>query len=198
MRVISTKVITDMVLPRHWHYPQPFQNSATKIEAGSYSELLDAVQNFRLTNGLVVGDVQGDVDRYICAAFPRHCRTARQAPLSASVQVPSASKMRFIDKLVQWALQVQRNKSGFVVMSVAEDRANKCVKCSQHANWMTSGCGRCDADAQRLFLIVRQGKDVALRGKLMGCKLYDHDCRTAIWLEEKPARKENTPADCWV
>lgn len=198
MRNIQTRVITGMGMPNGWHYLQPFKGTFTKIESGSYEELLTAVQTFRLNNGIRIGDIQADVDQYICFTYPRHCRAVNQARNAAATSVPSGTAVRFVDKLTQWALQMRKDLPEFVNMAEAERRATICASCPENINWEPSGCSRCAADANRLFLVTRNGKDTRFKHKLKGCRLHDHDNRTAVWMNLKTQKHPKAPKSCWL
>jgi hypothetical protein len=196
----TTKVIVDLVMPDGWHYFQEFSEESIRIDAGTYDELLFEVYNFRTQNGIPVDTVQRDVDDFICSTYPRQChaRATSKVVAAAGKQIPETQKARFIDDLARWANGLLDGAVEFVLPSVAEARAFRCIECPYNRDWRTSGCSRCNDDASRLFVILRRGKDTGHCKKLLGCTLHKFDTRSAVWIREPRKRSDRAPSSCWV
>lgn len=185
-------------MPDGWHYPQLYNGVTTIIRGESYTELLTEVTSFRDQNGIPLDTVQKDVDEYICYTYPRQCYRKALSRSSETV-LPSLQAVRFIDELTTWALSVARDEHReFVLPTVAERRADICRNCPFNRPWQTSTCAGCTANANRIFMNARKGKDVAFGKDLYGCSLHKFDVRAAVWLRDPAKRAKMSPETCWV
>jgi len=194
------RVIKGMVMPGGWHYK--VEGVRRPYEAISYDDLIAKELQYRLENGLPVGDVQQDVDEYICSTFPNQCHrvSRREAPAHGPTAPPRGKASRFIDHLIQWGERIyESQRIELVLESEANDRAKVCVECKLNGEWRNL-CPNCVTRAEQLFGIIRQGRDVARWRKLKACRLYRMDTRTAVWLRDtrcEPDLAFIAPQNCW-
>lgn len=188
-------------MPGGWAY---LQDGTFRIEAESYEELLDNVREWRLQNGKPVGDVETEVESYICNTYPRQCRnrsTGSAPPRWAQAIIPNrATVNKFVDRITQWALGVSKHPDSKNLMEdgLANQRAERCQICPQNDTW-ENNCPSCVTNAQRLLALIRRGKEHASWRKLHGCKAMGHCNRTAIYLPSSLVTETpETPPECWI
>lgn len=195
---MQTRVITGLVMPGGWHYSA--DGKRRPYHAESYEDLLQKEMDYRLVNNLEVGDVKADIDRYICTAFPHQCRPEygnyhHHAPPEVA-QIPRGTEKRLVDHLIDWGFEVNKPELDMVPTPEAERRAEACIQCPFNTQWRDQ-CPSCVAKAERLFALIRRGKDVTPWRRLNCCSLHKHDNRTAIWLRD-PKAKKPSPGNCWI
>lgn len=185
-------------MPDGWHF---IQEGQFRIDAGSYKDLLDAVQNWRIQNSRPVGDVDGDVIDYICTKFPQQCQMT-PAVVAQAVQIFRQVGQRFVDAIIEWAHRVRGNP---IVQRIetdreAERRGGICLNCVHNKEWENS-CPNCVTEANRLLVMIRRNKDLApsLAKRMHGCKIQNHCNRTAVWLpKEVFIPSPELPPHCWL
>lgn len=197
--MISTRVIQGVIMPGGWHYLQNHNGVQIRLEAASHLELLSAVQLWRSQNGVMIGDVEKDVEQYICNNFPRQCRIGSQA--TPIPQIYGVAHNRFIDRIMQWIMKIRGNPKAqtFVPKEIANKRADICASCSENIEWANS-CGSCVSNAKALLGLIRQGRDTDTPywPRLKGCMKNGWDNRTSIWLSKEALADQGSPDNCWM
>ena len=186
--------IMGMIPPGGWH----FYESDVRLSGITYKDLLANVQNYRAENHLSSGDVEGDVNSYICSNWPNFCHGVDMVAItSTSVQTASAD---LLNDIQTWGRNIltSQDPHPLVTDDLAEVRAQTCRACPQNVNWR-GGCGSCVAAAERVCASVRQARDTASTAVLGGCRLMRHDNRTAVFMDRSVLQKAtNLPDACWV
>jgi len=188
------KVITGMVPPNGWHY---FDSDA-KLTSHSYETLLRAVENYRAENNLPLGDVEGDVNSYICSNWPNFCHGVDMVVVT-SVN-PETQQQSLLNDITVWARNILNSKTANNLVSdeLAEERAKTCLDCPQNKKWQ-AGCGSCVAAAERVSASIRNGRDTKSSAKLGGCLSMRHDNRSAIFFDKsKLTQASSIPENCWM
>lgn len=192
-----TYVIKGMIMPGGWHYEQPAQSGKEKIIASTYKELLQNVEHWRLENHFPLGNVQLDVDSYICGRFPRQCLKP-QTQWAAS---PQAQKgQTFVDQITDWLIQLSRRKDiNHLHKDLAYKRAETCSQCNYNQQYH-NGCGACMQNITRLGTMARKNQSLSISPSLHGCKILKQDNRTAVWLDIYGEGMVNNqlPDYCWA
>ena len=185
------KPIIGMIPPSGWHY---FDSDA-KLTGYSYDNLLHVVETYRAENHIPIGDVEGDVNSYICSNWPQFCHGVDMVVIN-SVN-PSGE---LLNDIQTWAKNLQNSNKNimYVTDELAEERAKTCRNCPNNVNWR-GGCSSCISATERLTASVRQGRDTASSAVLGGCALQRHDNRTAIFLDKDELQKATAlPENCWL
>jgi hypothetical protein len=188
------KPILGMVPPGGWHYYQ----SDVKLTGYSYPDLLRVVEHYRAENHLSGGDVEGDVNSYICSNWPNFCHGADMVAI-VSVR-PQTASGDLLNDIQAWAKNILHSTEAhpLVIDDLAEQRAKVCRACPNNINWR-GGCSACVASTDRLCASVRQARDTASSAVLGGCSLMRHDNRAAIFMDRSVLQKAiNLPSNCWV
>ena len=186
--------IIGMIPPNGWHYHQ----SDVRLTGHDYYSLKKAVENYRAENNLPAGDVESDLNSYICSNWPNYCHGVDMVTIT-SVN-PSTPATDLLNDITTWAKNLLESKTpvAFVTDEVALNRTKVCLDCKHNANWR-SGCSSCVISAERLCASVRQARDNKQSPVLGGCAMMRHDNRTAVFLEkEMLAKSSNLPHNCWL
>lgn len=188
------KPIIGMIPPGGWHY----YDGDAKLTGHSYDNLLEVVTNFRAENYLPVGDVEGDVNSYICSKNPNFCHGVDMVVVT-SVNTPS-QKTELLNDVTIWAKNVINSSKEVALVSseLAEQRAKICLNCKQNVQWK-SGCGACVKATDRLSASIRQAKETKTSKALGGCLLLRHDNKSAVFMSrDSISPSDNLPVDCWL
>jgi hypothetical protein len=168
----------------------------------SWSELATTIKQYRIQNGIPIGNVVAEIYEFTCDRFPEGCRQTetvfvakKQLPKEPSATSKLASAVhRWLHALVK-ALGTQPAQT--VSPTEAQRRADICKGCIRQANW-TLDCGSCAGAAFRLGLALRKGRDVKAGDTLRACSVLGEDTRTSVWLDRlKPSEDESLPKNCW-
>jgi hypothetical protein len=168
----------------------------------SWPNLVTKVREFRVQNGIHVGDVVDEINFFTCERFQEGCRDTSSVSVSPSaVSQPASPLTRLSSAVHHWFYRVTKALSDKPVdlepLQVAQSRADICMKCPKQAPW-TVGCGTCAGNAFRLSVGIRKGKDVKYGDNLMGCSVLAEDTRTSVWLPRlEPSTSPDLPAKCW-
>lgn len=188
------KPIQGMIPPGGWHYYQ----SDVRLSGFSYENLLKVVENYRAENHLPLGDVEGDVNSYLCSNWPNYCHGVDMVTVT-SVLPPTATGDLMQD-IGTWARNLLHSTDPIPLVpdDLAEERAKVCRSCEENANWR-GGCSSCIVATDRLCASLRQARDTASSAVLGGCRRMRHDNRTAIFLDRSVLQESSDlPANCWV
>lgn len=188
------KVILGMIPPGGWHY---FDSDA-KLTAHSYEGLLKVVEDYRAENHLPVGDVEGDINSYICSNWPNFCHGVDMIVVT-SVN-PESAQQSLLNDITTWARNLLNSKTANNLVSneLAEERAKICKGCEHNKNWR-GGCASCISAADRISASVRNGRDTKSSTKLGGCSIMRHDNRSAIFFDKtKLSQATSIPDYCWM
>ena len=179
-----------MFPPSGWHYEQ----DGVRIDASGYDTLLIAVETFRANNNLPQGDVEADVDEYICSRWPHFCGIYTHAAAEEK-KIPAL----LLDDVRIWSMNLLGGE-GYNMVSdeLADARAAICEQCPNNTNWKSS-CRTCVSTVERQLATVRQARDVYHSANLGGCSVNRFDARTAVFLDaEALTPAAGLPDFCWL
>lgn len=184
--------IEGMIPPGGWHYVDRLDGIRVPLDGGAndYRDLLDSVLHRRLANRLPVGDVQADVDEYICSNFPAQCGIIHN-PIP---NIPHTDQTRYIDRISQALIKLQDSGVKLVSRELATQRAQSCLQCPHNVEWENQ-CPSCVGSAKQLSHLIRQGQDLGVK-HLKSCRLHNLPLDTAC-LIESPEKPQGLPEHCW-
>ncbi len=188
------KPIQGMIPPSGWHYI----DSDTRLDAPSYPALLKSVENYRAENNLPSGDVEGDVNSFICGNYPNFCHGVDSVVIT-SVRKPTRTS-ELMNDIQAWAKNIlmSMKRMPLVTDELAEERAKTCRACKENVNWR-AGCSSCITATDRLCANVRQARDTKSTAVLGGCLKLRHDNRTAVFIDKDELQTTtNLPENCWL
>ena len=186
-----------MVPPGGWHFPI---GPGITITAGSYKELADKIFAYRLQHGIPEGNIEREIDRYVCSRWPHTCQMEpvdygipaqpeKQADILTRV---SRVTSRMIAAMPQGGYQL-------VNQTEAERRAEICAKCPLNTAWR-GGCGSCTANIATLGVTIRKHRNTKFDASLKACSQTAADLQMLVHLPESalPVAPEMTPPpNCW-
>lgn len=188
------KPIIGMVPPGGWHYI----DGDARLTGHSYDSLLKAVETYRAENNLPSGDIEGDVNSFICTNWPTFCHGVDMVAITSINAPNSTSELQ--NDIQMWAKNILHSNHKHVLVNdeLAEERAKTCRGCSNNVNWR-SGCNSCVNATDRICASIRQGRDTKSSQVLGGCSLMRHDNRTAIFFDKEHIHKSSSlPDNCWM
>jgi len=212
MRVVST-----VVMPGGWQYKQKLLSSPQRpqyqlITGATYDQLLANVLAFRLHNLEMVAAgtatkeiVDQDVQFWICGQFPNNC-TGSRAQFTQLSQGRWPGKTARVDyrrpltRIESWITTLTEAELKWVDHLTAQSRAMICARCPLNQNWRT-GCGSCNANAERRSALIRGAHTTGLEAKLKHCVAYGTLLDVSVWLVDDyanvPKSKVRIPENCW-
>lgn len=200
-------IITSVVCPGGWHYPQLLSNGDTvKITAFSFEELLNSILEFRMRHIDLCGApnarievVRADLKRYICAHFKQNCADTQGAAVFGGVAAIGVSNYkRPIDRAAQWLADVANLGLSHVDPALAAQRAQICAQCQSNIRWATP-CGPCNENVSVRVQQLKGSMATPYDRNLFMCRSYGHNNEVAVWLENTYSVAEHPPpTHCWV
>lgn len=197
-----SRVIQAIVMPGGWHKPEKDRsgrNMPEPIRADTYTDLIAAVAKFRADNVIPIGNVEQDIEDYICANFPHMCHNVPGAQVSIVSVSRISPAQTLTDKTILWLESKIDNHSvdKLVLDPEAKRRAEICAKCKFNQKW-NSNCGACFEAISRMSSIVRYGNDVPQGKSLYSCQILGHENRAAVWLNASElSTSHDLPSHCW-
>lgn len=188
------KPIWGFTPPGGWHYYE----SDVRLEGITLDNLYEVVTNYRAENHLPVGDVQGDVNSFLCSNYPTHCHGVDMVAITSVVAQSRATEL--LNDITIWARNFMSSRNQHLLVSddLAEQRAKICKTCPNNIAWK-SGCKSCIIAADRLSTSLRQARDTQTTKALGGCRQLRHDNRSAVFFDRSHF---TAPPDlhphCWL
>ena len=199
-----SRVIESIVMPGGWHKPEKDRlgrDLSSPIRADTYQQLIQAVIKFRADNIIPIGDVESEIEAFICANFPHMCHAIPGAQVTVTITgLPTAHAKSLTDDMLQWLDSKIENHSleSLELRGEAQRRAEICLHCPFNVRW-NSGCGACSEATNRMSMILRAGNDVPHGNKLTACQILRHENRAAVWMRrEILGNSPELPGNCWV
>lgn len=199
-------IVTSVVMPGGWHYPQALSTGqSVKITAFSFEELLSNMLDFRRNHMDLCGAesasieaVRADLKTYLCAHFKQNCADAGGflPAVTAGIGVKPDYK-RPIDRAGAWIAELGNTRTERVDYGLAGHRAQVCAQCPQNVRWATP-CAPCN---DNILVRIQQAKGslyTPLDRQLFMCRLYGHINEVAVWLTDTHSHsEEQPPPHCW-
>jgi hypothetical protein len=199
-------IITSVVPPGSWHYPQAIPGGKSiRITGFSFEQLVENILEFRRRHIELCGAenayvevVRSDLKKYLCANFAQNCADSRSTPHGATgISVINQEYYRPIDRAANWLAEVGKTKQEFVDLALAGERAHICAQCPQNIRWQ-SPCAPCNDNV----LIRSQNLKGNLRTPydrhLFVCRVFGHVNEVAVWMKDTQSSPLHPPpAFCW-
>lgn len=188
-----------------YHFPSDGKldsQAPLHYEAG-YEEIVNWLRGFRIANGHPLGAPQQDVDLYILRSNPRQSGNVPEAPAyQPTTVVPKNFRERVTNFLASTFASAESGAIQYVQEEESEERAQTCVDCPHNQSWKT-GCPPCVENAERVVLMITQGKRTSLDKRLEGCDICGHSNQVAVVLNESHLKHrehflESLPDFCWL
>jgi hypothetical protein len=200
-------IITSVVPPGSWHYPQSLSSGQTvKIASHSFEQLLADMLDFRLRHSELCGgaakatieQVRADLKNYYCTHFRQNCADSpTSAAITARVGVGITNYKRPIDRSADWLAHISNLSIPKVDAAMASHRAQICAQCPQNVHWQTP-CGPCNENVSVSIQNAKGSARTPYDRSLGMCRIYGHVNEVACWLSDTHSRSEqHPPAICW-
>jgi hypothetical protein len=198
-------IVTSIVPPGSWHYPQAIPGGVIKITGFSFEQLLDNMLDFRRRHIELCGAesayieiVRADLKKYLCAHFPANCADSRVAPQGAvGAAITTREYHRPIDRAANWLAEVGKSRQEFVDHALAEQRAQICAQCPQNIRWATP-CAPCNETVEVRTQRLKGNMHTPYDRNLFMCRVYGHVNEVAVWMKDTHSSPIHpAPAHCW-
>lgn len=189
--------------PGGWHYEEP--STGRVFKSIVKSNLISEVKNHRISEGIPVGDVVGDVEHFICVKnsekWPDLCLEE-----SGYADVPVKSKYTVSDVRAFGESIAHTLKSGGVVSKEeANRRASICLGCK--LNTTVEGCTSCSKIASFIYGILgARADDLAYKERLQQCGNCGCALAAKVWISKQELKSnqqvagklDSYPTHCWM
>lgn len=198
-------MITSVVCPGGWHYPQLLASGqSVKITGFSFEQLLENMLDFRRRHIELCGSenatievVRADLKDYLCKNFKQNCADAHTAPAQA-IGIGITNYQKPIDRAANWIAAAALQRHEFVDAALAAQRAQICVQCRQNTRWET-GCMPCNDNVLVRLQQMKGSMRTPYDRQLHMCRVFGWLNEASVWLAgEPPAVEQEVPAHCWA
>jgi hypothetical protein len=200
-------IITSVVPPGSWHYPQLLSNGQTiRITSFSFEQLLKDMLDFRTRHlelcggaeNATIENVRIDLKTYFCAHFRQNCAEAPKTPaIPARVGIGLTNYERPIDRAANWLAKIANIQIPRVDPAMAAHRAQICAQCPMNVRWATP-CGPCNENVSVRVQNAKGSSYTPYDRNLFSCRIYGHVNEVAVWLSDTHSSSEQQPpAICW-
>lgn len=144
--------------PGYWKFPRwpdrPLTNDPKDyIIGGDLVNLIAKVSEFRIINRMPLGDVDADVNDWICRNSGAPCAPAKPKDMQPGRKARGGDVAAFLRAAVEW---IRPNE--IVSQDEAEKRAEACAGCKWNVAIDDSSCLGCYGMAARVMRIIGQRK----------------------------------------
>lgn len=166
------------------------------IVASTKKDLDDKILDYRIKNGLEIGNPPAESNLYLCSLWPHLCN--RSTPKEADEEQGGLRQRTTAWRYNRYS-QAQTVKE-LESEETAEARAQICSNCPNNQS-NKDGCTPCVAENDRVLFMLRQGR--ATVTKVGGCAITGQDNETAAFLPKSMLKyadkyKDKLPSFCWL
>lgn len=200
-------IITSVVPPRGWRYPQLLSSGQTvEIEGFSFEQLLQNIAQFRRrhpdlcggTDKAEIGTVREDYRAYVCKNFRQNCGSAgNSGPGVQSGGIGITNYVSPINKAGDWLARIGNQRQEYVDAALAAQRAQICAQCAQNVRWQTP-CGPCNDNISVRTQNAKGSLATPYDRSLQVCRIYGTMNEVAVWLKDpQSSAEQQAPSHCW-
>jgi hypothetical protein len=206
---VAFGIITSVVPPGSWHYPQLLSSGQTvRIASHSLEQLLAEMLEFRrrhleLCGGAAKATIEAcraDLKDYICQHFRQNCADSPAGPVvTARVGIGITNYQRPIDRAADWLAKITAVSISKVDAALASHRAHICATCPQNVHWET-GCAPCNDNVLVRTQNAKGSAHTPYDRSLFACRIHGWVNEVAVWLERpqsQAAAEQKAPPICW-
>lgn len=197
-------LITDLKPICGWYYIQTTKNGDERIPMRGHKEegidLVRAVEDFRAINHIPIGNVEGDVARFILDRSPINDRWKGNPPKRVrelfkrnEIEMAPAMTVR------HWLLGIQAKRPKLIPFFDVDARAEVCAGCIYNLEFK-SGHKAHDEETRQRAINVRQRVNYDRDEELRFCSLHGILLRVAVFLRDDylPEQSAEAPINCWL
>jgi hypothetical protein len=200
-------IITSVMPPGGWHYPQLLDSGQSiRITGFTFEQLLEGMLDFRrrhpdLTGGsarATIERVRTDLKDYLCAHYRQNCADSPSSPvITAGGGIGVTDYQRPIDRSGDWLAKIGGMRLEKVDAALAAQRAQICATCPQNVRWATP-CGPCNESVSVRIQNAKGSVHTPYDRNLFFCRLFGHINEVAVWLTDTHSSAEHQPPPvCW-
>lgn len=182
-----------------WYYTQVWEGHDVRIpfsgSAKSARDLVEQVRDFRIKQGIELGDIEFDVATFVKRYSPQNDRFKGR-----NIGQPKIREIEpMIYQLRAWVNSIAEQKPRLIIRQEAMERADICAKCPLNIKWETK-CGDCNDEVNFASQCVRKIPSTAMDGVLKACRAHKIHLLSAVFLDQDflPKRSESAPDTCWL
>lgn len=124
------------------------------IRGGDFGDLVSKVNEFRVINGLPLGNPEVEIQEYICRNTGAECVPANPAKPMPGFKPKGAMVARFLYAMAQWMAN-----GGHVSQEEAEQRAERCSNCAYNTDIDDAAtCSGCFGMAAKIMQVIGDRK----------------------------------------
>lgn len=176
-----------VVPPGGFHYVEKHKGTEIRLTAESVDTLAAAIEKYRLTNGIPLGDAKKDVVDYICGNWPHFCNENENTTFNEGRRPGPMDALS--TRVAQWMTRLWNiGAKNFVSDAEAKRRAEICSQCSLNSDFRQGGCKGCVQGTDKLAFIWSTGKHVAgpVWDSLKACRATGAHLQAGIFAEKQP------------
>jgi hypothetical protein len=199
-------IITSIVCPGGWHFPQLLSSGQTvRITGFSFEQLLSNMLEFRLRHLDLCGGaamarieaVRADLKAYLCAHFKQNCADSSTAPVTR-VGIGMTNYVSPINKASDWLARIATMPLEHVDAALAAQRAQTCAQCPHNVEYQT-GCTSCNDNVLTRTQIAKGSLATPYDRRLFVCRIFGHHNEVAVWLKDTHSQSpQEPPSICWM
>jgi hypothetical protein len=199
-------MITSVVCPGGWHYPQVLSSGDTvRITGFSFEQLLENMLEFRRRHLELCGaesarieSVRTDLKKYLCAHFRQNCADSNSTPMVQTGGIGITNYERPIDRAGNWFGKLSNQTLEKVDAALAAERAHICATFPQNVRWATP-CGPCNDNILVRIQNAKGSVHTPYDRNLFLCRVFGHVNEVAVWLADTHSEEQSQPpAVCWM
>jgi len=204
-------IITSVMPPSGWHYPQKLSSGEeVRLTGFTFEMLLDAMLDFRRRHPELCGGssnatiemVRADLKHYLCSHFRQNCADSPMSPaITAGVGIGMPTGQRYhtpIDRAGDWLARIGHQRLEKVDPALAAHRAQICASCPQNVRWATP-CAPCNDSILVRIQNAKGSLATPYDRHLQVCRVYGHTNEVAVWLVDTNhlPTEQLPPPPCW-
>lgn len=185
-----------------WRYMQlardgSFHRVPVTGGAPTARKLVEMVRQYRINEGINMGDPERDIADYIRKVSPNNDRFRGKGGVLGRPR--AADYVPPIQRIREWVDSMSPRKPRLVGIEEATPRAQACIGCPQNIRWKTP-CGECNEAVDYAGYTMRGLAVYELDEALHGCRLHGIHLPSAIFIDrdDLPPRVPTAPAYCWL
>lgn len=200
-------IITSVVPPRGWKYPQVLSSGQTVEVIGySFEQLMENISEFRrrhsdLCGGVgqaEIGVVREDYRTYVCKHFRQNCASSASTPTVQTGGIGVTNYVSPINKAADWLAQLGNQRLEYIDAALAAQRAQVCAQCPQNVRWETP-CQPCNDNIRVRSQNAKGSHSTPYDRNLAVCRVFGHLNEVAVWLSHPGSSPQSQPpAVCWL
>ena len=199
-------IITSVVPPRGWKYPQLVDGGqAIEIIGYSFEQLIENIAEFRRrhpdlcggTEKSQIGVVREDYRAYVCKHFRQNCASGVNTPAVQTGGIGMTNYVSPINKAADWLAALGNTRPEYVDAALAAQRAQVCAQCPQNVRWETP-CAPCNDNIRIRSHNAKGSLSTPYDRNLAVCRVFGHMNEVAVWLSRPGNNPQSQPpAVCW-